>query len=53
METLVSKCPFLARVSTNFLKRAGQSLVSYANNCPVMSLYMTEYASYLFHTQKR
>ena len=53
METLANKCPFLAKVSTNFLKHAGQSLVAYANKCPVMSDYMTRYAAYITLTQAR
>ncbi|MBN3278176.1 HEM1 protein, partial [Polyodon spathula] len=36
METLVRRCPFLSRVSQTFLQKAGKSLVSYAQNCPVM-----------------
>ncbi|KAG2470307.1 5-aminolevulinate synthase, nonspecific, mitochondrial [Polypterus senegalus] len=36
METIVRRCPFLARVSQAFLQKAGKSLVFYATNCPVM-----------------
>ncbi|MEE6502623.1 hypothetical protein FKM82_004579 [Ascaphus truei] len=36
METIVRRCPFLSRVSQTFLQKAGKSLVSYAQNCPVM-----------------
>uniref|UniRef100_H2XYE1 5-aminolevulinate synthase n=1 Tax=Ciona intestinalis TaxID=7719 RepID=H2XYE1_CIOIN len=45
MESFVSKCPFLTRVPSNFLRKAGQSVVSYAQRCPVMSEYMTRYAA--------
>ena len=38
----VSKCPFLTKVSTNFLRHAGGSLGMYGQRCPVMSK--------LFHT---
>uniref|UniRef100_H2YQT1 5-aminolevulinate synthase n=1 Tax=Ciona savignyi TaxID=51511 RepID=H2YQT1_CIOSA len=44
-ESIVSKCPFLTRVPSQFLRKAGQSLVSYAQRCPVMSEYMTRYAA--------
>ncbi|NP_001083246.1 uncharacterized protein MGC68700 [Xenopus laevis] len=36
MDTIVRRCPFLARVSQTFLQKAGKSLVTYAQNCPVM-----------------
>ncbi|KAM8929933.1 5-aminolevulinate synthase, non-specific, mitochondrial isoform 2-T2 [Pelodytes ibericus] len=36
METLVRRCPFLGRVSHAFLQKAGKSLISYAQSCPVM-----------------
>ncbi|XP_063797390.1 5-aminolevulinate synthase, non-specific, mitochondrial isoform X2 [Pseudophryne corroboree] len=36
METIVRRCPFLSRVSQTFLQKAGKSLISYAQNCPVM-----------------
>ncbi|KAG8436090.1 hypothetical protein GDO86_007264 [Hymenochirus boettgeri] len=36
METIVRRCPFLSRVSQAFLQKAGKSLVTYAQNCPVM-----------------
>ncbi|NP_001086051.1 5'-aminolevulinate synthase 1 [Xenopus laevis] len=36
METIVRRCPFLSRVSQTFLQKAGKSLVTYAQNCPVM-----------------
>ncbi|KAM4651528.1 5-aminolevulinate synthase, non-specific, mitochondrial isoform 1-T2 [Discoglossus pictus] len=36
MEAIVRRCPFLARVSQTFLQKAGKSLVTYAQNCPVM-----------------
>ncbi|KAM5148001.1 5-aminolevulinate synthase, non-specific, mitochondrial [Mantella aurantiaca] len=36
MEAIVRRCPFLSRVSQTFLQKAGKSLVSYAQNCPVM-----------------
>ncbi|XP_053324735.1 5-aminolevulinate synthase, non-specific, mitochondrial [Spea bombifrons] len=36
METIVRRCPFLARVSQTFLQKAGKSLTTYAQNCPVM-----------------
>ncbi|XP_040264414.1 5-aminolevulinate synthase, nonspecific, mitochondrial [Bufo bufo] len=36
MEAIVRRCPFLARVSQTFLQKAGKSLISYAQNCPVM-----------------
>lgn len=35
--TAVSKCPFLGRVSTKFLRNAGGSLGMYGQSCPVMS----------------
>ncbi|XP_076813289.1 5-aminolevulinate synthase, non-specific, mitochondrial-like [Clavelina lepadiformis] len=47
MDSIASKCPFLTRVSSQFLRRAGQSIVSYAKRCPVMSEYMTHYAAYM------
>ncbi|XP_056381031.1 5-aminolevulinate synthase, non-specific, mitochondrial [Hyla sarda] len=36
MEAIVRRCPFLSRVSQTFLQKAGKSLISYAQNCPVM-----------------
>lgn len=36
MDTIVRRCPFLSRVSQTFLQKAGKSLVTYAQNCPVM-----------------
>uniref|UniRef100_A0A4W3GPV1 5-aminolevulinate synthase n=1 Tax=Callorhinchus milii TaxID=7868 RepID=A0A4W3GPV1_CALMI len=36
METVVWRCPFLSRVSQNFLQKAGKSLIYYAQRCPVM-----------------
>ncbi|XP_069822719.1 5-aminolevulinate synthase, non-specific, mitochondrial [Dendropsophus ebraccatus] len=36
MEAIVRRCPFLSRVSQAFLQKAGKSLISYAQNCPVM-----------------
>uniref|UniRef100_A0A8C5R6X2 5-aminolevulinate synthase n=1 Tax=Leptobrachium leishanense TaxID=445787 RepID=A0A8C5R6X2_9ANUR len=36
MEALVRRCPFLTRVPQTFLQKAGKSLISYAQNCPVM-----------------
>nr|XP_039260594.1 5-aminolevulinate synthase, nonspecific, mitochondrial-like [Styela clava]XP_039260595.1 5-aminolevulinate synthase, nonspecific, mitochondrial-like [Styela clava] len=44
METLV-KCPFLKKVPTTFLQRAGNSLAIYADKCPVMTEYMARYSS--------
>lgn len=40
-----SKCPFLTRVSTNYLQKSGSSLGMYGQRCPVMSK--------LFHTASR
>ncbi|XP_069062202.1 5-aminolevulinate synthase, non-specific, mitochondrial isoform X2 [Pleurodeles waltl] len=36
MEALARRCPFLSRVSQSFLQKAGQSLLTYAQSCPVM-----------------
>ncbi|XP_072276516.1 5-aminolevulinate synthase, non-specific, mitochondrial [Pyxicephalus adspersus] len=36
MEAIVRRCPFLSRVSQTFLQKAGKSLITYAQNCPVM-----------------
>ncbi|XP_053576994.1 5-aminolevulinate synthase, non-specific, mitochondrial [Bombina bombina] len=36
METIVRRCPFLSRVSQTFLQKAGKSLITYAQNCPMM-----------------
>ncbi|XP_078518009.1 5-aminolevulinate synthase, non-specific, mitochondrial isoform X1 [Lissotriton helveticus] len=36
MEAFARRCPFLSRVSQSFLQRAGQSLLTYAQSCPVM-----------------
>lgn len=36
METIVRRCPFLSRVSQTFLQKAGKSLITYAQSCPVM-----------------
>nr|CAB3220856.1 5-aminolevulinate synthase, erythroid-specific, mitochondrial [Phallusia mammillata] len=47
MESFVNKCPFLTRVPTKFLQKAGQSLVSYAYRCPIMSEYMARYTAML------
>jgi len=34
---LARKCPFLKRVPASFVRKAGPSLLSYAEKCPVMS----------------
>ena len=34
---ITSKCPFLGRVSSTFLQKAGGSIGVYGQNCPVMS----------------
>ncbi|XP_069499298.1 5-aminolevulinate synthase, non-specific, mitochondrial [Ambystoma mexicanum] len=36
MEAFARRCPFLSRVSQSFLQKAGQSLITYAQRCPVM-----------------
>ncbi|KAM3910078.1 5-aminolevulinate synthase, non-specific, mitochondrial isoform 1-T2 [Leptodactylus fuscus] len=36
MEVIFRRCPFLSRVPQTFLQKAGKSLISYAQNCPVM-----------------
>ncbi|KAG8541383.1 hypothetical protein GDO81_029144 [Engystomops pustulosus] len=36
MEAIIRRCPFLSRVPQTFLQKAGKSLISYAQNCPVM-----------------
>ncbi|XP_032822342.1 5-aminolevulinate synthase, non-specific, mitochondrial-like isoform X1 [Petromyzon marinus] len=36
MATMMRRCPFLARVPQAFLQRAGMSLLTYAERCPVM-----------------
>ena len=33
----VTKCPFIARVSSTYLLKAGNSLGMYGQRCPVMS----------------
>ena len=40
--SVAAKCPFLGRVSSNFLQHSGSSLGMYGQACPVMSK--------LFHT---
>jgi len=47
MEFIAVKCPFLTRVPTKFLQKAGNSLLSYAKSCPVMTEYMGRYATFL------
>ena len=32
----MSRCPFISRVSVQFIAKAGQSLNYYAQNCPVI-----------------
>ncbi|XP_048448649.1 5-aminolevulinate synthase, non-specific, mitochondrial [Rhincodon typus] len=38
MEAVVRRCPFLSRVSQNFLQKAGKSLIYYAQHCPIMMM---------------
>lgn len=35
--SVAAKCPFLGRVSSNFLQHSGNSLGMYGQKCPVMS----------------
>ncbi|XP_033109588.1 5-aminolevulinate synthase, erythroid-specific, mitochondrial-like isoform X2 [Anneissia japonica] len=39
------KCPFLGRLPNGFAKRAGSSLFSYAESCPVMTQMLARHAS--------
>ncbi|XP_062522894.1 5-aminolevulinate synthase, erythroid-specific, mitochondrial-like isoform X2 [Corticium candelabrum] len=42
---LMTKCPFLGRVSRDFLKHCGQSLRIFSSKCPVMSSVLRETTS--------
>ena len=39
------KCPFLSRLPHGFAKRAGTSLFSYSEKCPVMTQILARHAS--------
>ncbi|XP_077980340.1 5-aminolevulinate synthase, erythroid-specific, mitochondrial-like [Glandiceps talaboti] len=39
------KCPFLAKVPTSCIKKAGTALFSYAESCPIMSNMLSRHAS--------
>ncbi|XP_070558715.1 5-aminolevulinate synthase, erythroid-specific, mitochondrial-like [Ptychodera flava] len=43
------KCPFLAKVPTHCIKKAGAALFNYAENCPVMSHMINRHASTMQH----
>lgn len=38
---MMSRCPFLTKVSSQFICKAGKSLVIYAQSCPVVTKYAT------------
>ena len=40
-----SKCPFINRVSSTFMRKAGGSLGIYSQSCPVMSGVMVHTAA--------
>ena len=39
------KCPFLSRIPAGLTKKAGASLLSYSENCPVMTQLLANHAS--------
>ena len=39
------KCPFLSRLPKGFTQKAGSSLLSYSENCPVMTELMSHHIS--------
>lgn len=45
MAQMVMRCPFLTRLPSGFARRAGSSLFTYAESCPVMNQVMQRHAS--------
>ncbi|XP_071815667.1 5-aminolevulinate synthase, erythroid-specific, mitochondrial-like [Apostichopus japonicus] len=45
MAQIALRCPFLTRLPAGFARRAGNSLFSYAEGCPVMTQVMQRHAS--------
>lgn len=45
-----SRCPFLNRVSANFLRHAGKSLTLYGQSCPMVSRLLCNKASATIRT---